>query len=68
MNRFVRLLLEIRVDFLDFISLLVESRSVPFRQSGIAAKTEAVGSGSRTDEDVCVLVVKVNRLLVLTLP
>jgi hypothetical protein len=68
MNRFVRLLLEISVDFLDFDSLFAQSRSVLFRQSGIAAKTDGVGSGSRTTDDMRALVVKVNRLLVLTLP
>jgi len=56
------------VDFLDFTSLFLESRRVSFRQSGIAARTDAEGSGSRADDDVCVLVVKANRLLVLTLP
>jgi hypothetical protein len=56
------------VDFLDFNSLFVESSSVLFRQSGIAARTDGVGSGSRTVADVCILVVKVNRILVLTPP
>jgi hypothetical protein len=68
MNRFVRLLLEISVDFLDLTSLFAQSRSVLFRQSGTAAKIDAVGSGSRTADDIGVLVVKANRLLVLTLP
>jgi hypothetical protein len=57
-----------RVDFLDFVSLFAPSRSVLFRQSGIAAKADGVGSGSRTADDMRALVVKFNRLLVLTLP
>jgi hypothetical protein len=52
MKRFVRLLLEMSVDFLDLASLFAQSISVLFRQSGIAARTEAVGSGSRTAEDI----------------
>jgi hypothetical protein len=68
MNLFVRLLLEISVDLLVFVSLFAESRRVLLRQSGIVAKIEAVGSGSQTAVDVCVLVVKVDRILVLILP
>jgi len=62
MNRFVRLLLEMRVDFLDFISLFVSSR-VLFRQSGIAAKTDTVASGSRIAAVIWVLVVKAYHVL-----
>lgn len=45
MNLFVRLLLEMRADFLDFASLLVSSKML-FKQSGIVAKTDIVASGS----------------------
>lgn len=67
MNRFVRLLLEMRVDFLDFISLFV-SRRVFFRQSGIAAKTDMVASGSRIAAVIWILVVKAYHVLVPVLP
>ncbi len=67
MNRFVRLLLEMRVDFLDFISLFV-SRRVFFRQSGIAAKTDMVASGSRIAVVIWILVVKAYHVLVPALP
>jgi hypothetical protein len=68
MNLFVRLLLEMRIDFRDLVSVFMESRRVFFRQSGIVAKTDAVGSGSRTADAIRVLVVKANRLFVSTLP
>ena len=67
MNRFVRLLLEMRVDFLDFVSLFVSSR-VFFRQSGIAAKMDMVASGSRIAAAIWVLVVKAYHVLMPVLP
>ena len=67
MKRFVRLLLEMRVDFLDFISVFVSSR-VFFRQSGIAAKTDIVASGSRIASAMWVLVLKAYHALVSVLP
>ena len=58
MKRFARLLLDIKTDFLPFPSGVDELRSVSLRQSGIDAKTDAVASGSRTIDLVCVLFVK----------
>jgi len=64
MNRLARLLLDIRTDFLPFPSGVDELRSVSLRQSGIDAKTDAVASGSRTIDLVCVVFVKpVQRLI-----
>jgi hypothetical protein len=64
MNRLARLLLDIRTDFLPFPSGVDELRSVSLRQSGIDARTDAVASGSRTIDLVCVVFVKpVQRLI-----
>jgi hypothetical protein len=58
MKRFARLLLDIKTDFLPFLSGIDELRSVSLRQSGIDARTDAVASGSRTIDLVCVALVK----------
>jgi len=57
-NRLARLLLEINTDFLPFPSAVEELRRTSFKQSGIDAKTDAVASGSRAIDFVCVLLVK----------
>ena len=58
MNRLARLLLDIKTDFLPLPSGVDELMSVSLRQSGIDAKTDAVASGSRTIDLVCVVFVK----------
>jgi hypothetical protein len=58
MKRLARLLLDIRTDFLPFPSGVDELRRVSLRQSGIDAKTDAVASGSRVIDLVCVVFVK----------
>lgn len=58
MKRFVRLLLEIKTDFLPLPSGVAELRSVSLRQSGIESRTDGDASGSRTIDLVCVLFVK----------
>ena len=58
MKRFARLLLDIKTDFLPFPSGVDELRSVSLRQSGIDAKIDAVASGSRAIDLVCVVFVK----------
>ena len=58
MKRLERLLLDIKTDFLPLPSGVDELRSVSFKQSGIESKTDAVASGSRTIDLVCVLFVK----------
>ena len=58
MNRLARLLLDIKTDFLPLPSGVDELRSVPLRQSGIDARTDAVASGSLTIDLVCVVFVK----------
>jgi hypothetical protein len=68
MNLFVRLLLDIRIDLLDLVSIFLESRRVSFRQSGIVAKTDAVASGSRIITVVRVFTVKADRIFVCALP
>jgi len=50
MNLLVRLLLEIRADFLPLLS--TASLSAPLRHSGIEAKIDGVASGSRTSDRV----------------
>ena len=50
MNLFVRLLLEIKTDFLPLV--LIASLSASLRHSGIDAKIEGVASGSRTSDRV----------------
>ena len=64
MKRLARLLLEIKTDFLPLPSVVADSRRTSLRQSGIEAKTDAVASGSRIMDLVCVLFVKpVQRLI-----
>ena len=58
MKRLARLLLEIKTDFLPLPSAVDELSNVSLRQSGIEARTDAVASGSRTIDLVCVLFVK----------
>lgn len=58
MKRLARLLLDIKTDFLPLPSGVDELRSVSLRQSGIDAKIDAVASGSRTIDLVCVIFVK----------
>jgi len=57
-KRLARLLLDIKTDFLPLPSGVDELRSVSLRQSGIEDKTDAVASGSRAADLVCVLFVK----------
>jgi hypothetical protein len=57
-KRLVRLLLDIKTDFLPLPSGVDELSSVSLRQSGIEAKIDTVASGSRTIDLVCVLFVK----------
>ena len=52
MNLFVRLLLEIRTDFLPLPFVLIASLSASLRHSGIEASIEGVASGSRTNDRV----------------
>ena len=52
MNLFVRLLLEIRTDFLPLPFVLIASLSASLRHSGIEASIEGVASGSRTNRRV----------------
>jgi hypothetical protein len=52
MNLFVRLLLEIRTDFLPLPLVLIASLSASLRHSGIEANIEGVASGSRTNDRV----------------
>jgi hypothetical protein len=66
MKRLARLLLEIKTDFLPLPSGVEELRSVSLRQSGIEAKIDAVASGSRAIDLVCVLFVKPVHGLILT--
>jgi len=64
MKRLARLLLEIKTDFLPLPSVVADSRRTSLRQSGIEARTDAVASGSRAMDLVCVLFVKpVQRLI-----
>jgi hypothetical protein len=58
MKRLARLLLDIKTDFLPLPSVVDELRSVSLRQSGIDAKIDAVASGSRTIDLICVVFVK----------
>ena len=58
MKRLARLLLDIKTDFLPLPSVVDELRSVSLRQSGIDAKIDAVASGSRTIDLVCIVFVK----------
>jgi hypothetical protein len=55
MNLFVRLLLEIKTDFLPLPFVLIASLRASLRHSGIEAKIEGVASGSRTNDRVCTL-------------
>lgn len=66
MNRLARLLLDIKTDFLPLLSEVDELRSVSLRQSGIEAKTDAVASGSRVIDLVCVVFVKPGQQFILT--
>jgi hypothetical protein len=50
MNLLVRLLLEIKTDFLPLV--LIASLSASLRHSGIEANIEGVASGSRTNRRV----------------
>ena len=52
MNLFVRLLLEIRTDFLPRPLVLIASFRASLRHSGIEANIEGVASGSRTNRRV----------------
>ncbi len=52
MNLLVRLLLEIRTDFLPLPLVLIASLSASLRHSGIEANIEGVTSGSRTNRRV----------------
>ena len=52
MNLFVRLLLEIKTDFLPLPFVLIASLSASLRHSGIEANIEGVASGSRTNDRV----------------
>ena len=49
MNLLVRLLLEIKTDFLSLPFVLIASLSASLRHSGIEASIEGVASGSRTN-------------------
>ena len=50
MNLLVRLLLEIRTDFLPLPLVVIASLSASLRHSGIEANTEGVTPGSRTND------------------
>ena len=50
MNLLVRLLLEIKTDFLPLPFVLIASLSASLRHSGIEASIEGVASGSRTND------------------
>jgi hypothetical protein len=52
MNLLVRLLLEIKTDFLPLPLVLIASLSASLRHSGIEANIEGVASGSRTNDRV----------------
>lgn len=52
MNLLVRLLLEIRTDFLPLPLVLIASLRASLRHSGIEANIEGVASGSRTNRRV----------------
>lgn len=52
MNLLVRLLLEIRTDFLPLPLVLIASLSASLRHSGTEANIEGVASGSRTNNRV----------------
>ena len=52
MNLLVRLLLEIKTDFLPLPFVLIASLSASLRHSGIEASIEGVASGSRTNDRV----------------
>lgn len=53
MNLLVRLLLEIKTDFLPFPLVLIASLRASLRHSGIVANIEGVTSGSRVNDWVC---------------
>jgi hypothetical protein len=53
MNLLVRLLLEIKTDFLPFPLVLIASLRASLRHSGIVANIEGVTSGSRVKDPVC---------------
>lgn len=55
MNLLVRLLLEIKTDFLPFPLVLIASFRASLRHSGIEASIEGVTSGSLTKDRVRVL-------------
>jgi hypothetical protein len=52
MNLLVRLLLEIKTDFLPLPLVVIASLRASRRHSGIEANTEGVASGSRTNDRV----------------
>ena len=52
MNLLVRLLLEIKTDFLPLPLVLIASLRASLRHSGIEASIEGVTSGSRTNDRV----------------
>lgn len=53
MNLLVKLLLEIKTDFLPFPLVLIASLRASLRHSGIVANIERVASGSRVRDRVC---------------